>query len=478
MTNAFEIIEPGQFEPANHFYDKALNAQMHSMVSYFLSLSQQQMVERYIHMNPKVSYDKLESILKQPTRHFFWGGADLFYVTTAAGNRKMIVLETNSCPSGQKSMPSMNDSDEYRGYKQLIENSFLPQLKKRRLPSGVLAVIYDKNKMEASGYAATLADLTQEAVYLVPYMNDAPEPCHFKDGVLTLNHKTTPIPVRACFRYVTQQPWNRIPVSTKTFIYNSTLVCLSGGRNKLIANKAYEFYNSEIAETGLAINTPKTIRDVSKLEVPLWVERFGGYAVVKVPYGNAGQGVFTITSENELKDFMEKEHHYDQFIVQSLIGHYNWSSSSHTGKYYHIGTLPNKKNDIFVADLRVMVYSTPNGFLPCALYARKARKPLAANIESAESSWDILGTNLSIKKGKNNWDSDTARLMLMDRRDFNTTGIGIDDLIEAYIQTVLSITAIDHMAQNFLNSKNQFRKKLFSSMDSDQKLINEIKVSS
>lgn len=33
-----------------------------------------------------------------------------------------------------------------------------------KLPCGALAVLYDKNKMEASGYAAALADLTGEQV--------------------------------------------------------------------------------------------------------------------------------------------------------------------------------------------------------------------------------------------------------------------------------------------------------------------------
>ena len=37
---------------------------------------------------------------------------------------------------------------------------------------GVLAVIYDKNPMEASGYAAALADLMEEPVYFVDYYEE------------------------------------------------------------------------------------------------------------------------------------------------------------------------------------------------------------------------------------------------------------------------------------------------------------------
>jgi hypothetical protein len=57
---------------------------------------------------------------------------------------------------------------------------------------------------------------------------------------------------------------------------------LAGGRNKLVASKAYEFYNGELEGTGLHINTPETIHDLSKAEIPLWVNSFGGHAVVKV----------------------------------------------------------------------------------------------------------------------------------------------------------------------------------------------------
>ncbi len=35
----------------------------------------------------------------------------------------------------------------------------------------------------------------------------------------------------------------------------------------------------------------------------------------------------------------------------------------------------------------------------------------------------------------------------MDSRDFNRLGLGLDDLIEAYLQTVLAVTSIDRMAQ-------------------------------
>ena len=132
---------------------------------------------------------------------------------------------------------------------------------------------------------------------------------------------------------------------------------------------------------------------------------------------------------------METDHHYDKFIVQSLVGNASWSSATRSGKFYHVGTIPNKKNHTYVVDLRMMICGDENGFRPVACYARKARKPLSRNLEDPSvTSWDMLGTNLSVKSD-DGWSTESQRLVLMDRKDFNQLGIGIDDLIDAYIQT-------------------------------------------
>jgi hypothetical protein len=86
----------------------------------------------------------------------------------------------------------------------------------------------------------------------------------------------------------------------------------------------------------------------------------------------------------------------------------------------------------------------------------------------------MLGTNLSFKNPDGSWNSDSNRLVLMDRRDFNKLGIGLDDLIEAYIQTVLSMVAIDKMSSTLVNKQGKFRIRLFKSLNNDQSLIDEI----
>ena len=107
--------------------------------------------------------------------------------------------------------------------------------------------------MEATGYAATMADVLEEEVFLVEAHVGADwQPFRFDaDGLMeiysdpasdgTVLHAETEtgqwIPVRFCMRYVTQKPWMMIPLVTRTKVLNPISTCLAGGRNKLVAAK-------------------------------------------------------------------------------------------------------------------------------------------------------------------------------------------------------------------------------------------------
>ena len=465
-----QCIEPDQFDPVNHYYNRVLNAHISPLVRHFMNMSLDRIVRRYCHLNPHVKYDTLMTILTTPSQHLMWAGCDLMHVTNALGHRKMVVIETNSSPSGQKSMPLLDEENEYNGYRTVVEQ--VVGRISRRSKIGDLAVIYDKNPMEASGYAAAMADLLQEKVWLIPF-EEGKEQATFDDGTLSFDYEGKNIPLRFAYRYVTQRPWNRIPVRSKTQLLNPIMGCLAGGRNKALAAKAYDWYNAQIKPMGLWINTPKTIWDVHFSEVPLWVQKMGGYAVIKVPYSNAGQGVYTITNAEELEAFMKQEHRYDRYIVQSLIGHYNWSSGvNDQEKLFHVGTIPNKKGETYVADLRMMVCSTPQGWRPVAMYARRAAQPITEIVPN--NSWEVLGTNLSGKTSDGKWTTDSSRLLLMDERDFNRLGLSLDEMIEAFVQTILATLAIDQLGNTLLNSKKQLKGKLFAAMCNDPSLMSEI----
>jgi len=474
-VDTYDRVPPGTFDASRHFYPRVLNAQMHALVRFFLTLDHDRIIQRYCYLNPRVDRDQLANMLGYVPKVFRWSGCDLFHATSAGGRRRMVVIETNSCPSGQKSMPLFEEHDEYGGYRTLLESSFLPRLRGKRLPPGGLAVLFDKNVMEASGYAATLADLTSEPVHLVSFYDGGNNPrARFDNGHLHVRTQAdTWEPIRAAFRYVTQRPWSRIPIQTKTAIFNPTFACVAGGRNKMLAAKAYDIFNAKLEGSGLKIQTPETVWDVSHDEVPLWVGKMGGIAVVKNPYSNAGQGVWTLTSPDELDAFMEQPQSYGRFIVQSLIGHHAWSSNTAEGRYYQVGTMPTKRKSAYVFDLRVMTCANKSGFKPLAIYGRRAREPLTQSLGTGKS-WDMLGTNLSEKNADGSWGSDTARLLLMDRRDFNGLGIGLDDLIEGFIQTTLATIAIDEMAKSLTSKKGTFRAKLFGSLNDDPALREEI----
>ena len=423
-----------------------------------------------------VNRQQLQDLLRTKCKYFQWAGADLINVTDAHGKRQMVIIENNSCPSGQKSMPLSDDHKEQGGYRQLVERTIAPRLRTNRHVNGHVAVLYDKNVMEASGYAAALADSLKERVFFVPfYKDDQNPPVRWTDGVMEVrDEEGIWHPIRGAFRYLTQKPWNRLPLISKTKLVNPVIACLAGGRNKMVAAKAYDFFNGSLQGSGLAIRTPETIRDVTQDQIPLWVRHFGGQAVVKVPYSNAGQGVYTIVSEGELDAFMEMEFQYDRFIVQSLIGNYQWSSTTQDGKLFHVGTIPSSKGDTYVCDIRVMISSTEEGLRPICVYGRRAASPLVDTLEEGADSWSMLGTNLSVKQPDGTFETDSSRLVLMDRRDFNRLGIGLDDLIEAYIQTVLSTLAIDSLAKQLYTKQGKFRRKLFASLNDDAALLNEI----
>ena len=469
-------VPPGSFEARRHFYPRVPNAQLHSLVRHFLSLDNHRIAQRYCHLHPEVDPASVKEALAYTPRFLRWAGADLLVSTSDTGRRGVVVIEVNSCPSGQKSMPLRDEEDDQGGYRMLVERSFLPLLRRRSLPkTGVLAVLWDKNPMETTGYAAALADATGDDVWLVHTPDGASsERVRVDDGVVSVCVEGEWTPVRAAFRYVTQRPWTRLPPLTKTAVFNPVLACLAGGRNKLLAAKAYDQHNGLLRSTGMRIRVPDTIWDVGLEAVPAWVARMGGKAVVKNPYSNAGQGVYTIVSDEELAAFMALPHHYDRFIVQALIGNHDWSSIGRDGRLYHVGTVPNRRNQIFAFDLRCMVGASPTGFYPLSMYARRARSPLTDALDHGADSWSMLGTNLSVKLESGGFTTEPERLILMDRRDFNELGVGLDDLIESYLQTVLSVTAIDRMAVSLVNSKGTFRRRHFRTVNPDDALAAEI----
>lgn len=88
----------------------------------------------------------------------------------------------------------------------------------------------------------------------------------------------------------------------------------------------------------------------------------------------------------------------------------------------------------------------------------------------------MLGTNLSIKlaESDHSYQTDTDRLILMDEIEFDQLGVGLDDLIDGYIQTVLAVISIDKMCQKLITNDGNFDLQLFKHLNPDQILLDEI----
>ena len=73
-------------------------------------------------------------------------------------------------------MPLVLDNEEFGGYGAVMNHTFRGILARTDTSIGGLAVVYDKNYMEASGYASVMAEIMKESVYLVEYLINDPDP--------------------------------------------------------------------------------------------------------------------------------------------------------------------------------------------------------------------------------------------------------------------------------------------------------------
>ncbi|RIB14424.1 hypothetical protein C2G38_2018573 [Gigaspora rosea] len=480
IDNPIKKVYPGDFDPALCVVPKTLNATIHPLVSSFFSLGNDRIITRYKNLNSQVDVNVLRNCLEYNPKFYKWAASDLFNVIDSNGKRQMITIESGSSPAGQCGMPLFNiNNNRQNGYKHVIQTAFKEALKDADPSLGELAVVYDKasNEMEITGYATAISEEAKEHVWIVMLQDDAryEQPIKWENQIMYIrDQEGVWHPIRACFKHMAHKPWTRFPLKSKTVVFNNIISCLAGGHNKAMASKSFELFNNELSGSGLAIRFPETICDVNKSEISSCIEKMGGRAVIKAPYGSSGQDIYIITNSEELNEFFDSSHHYDKFIVQSLVENASWSTKLHPGKFYHIGIVPDRHNQTFVNDLRMMVSADDTGFHPVVIVSRRAHKPLPTYIpnNSKWNSWEVFGTNISVKLDSK-WTREYDRMITMDQKDFDIIGLGIDDLIDAYVQTVLSVIAIDKMCQKLLIN-NEFNFELFHTLNPDDVLLGEL----
>ena len=123
----------------------------------------------------------------------------------------------------------------------------------------------------------------------------------------------------------------------------------------------------------------------------------------------------------------------------------------------------------------MMVSATSTGLKPIGMYSRRAPRPIFNSVDKEDTDKsNAFVTNLSFKNPDGTWNSDIDRVMRYDCDEFYKLGLGLDDLIEAFIQTVLSTIAIDRMAQALCAENGHFNEWLFQSLNNDKLLLSEI----
>jgi hypothetical protein len=354
LATIMEIVPPGRVLNDPEFYfSKARQAVIHPDLEWLMNASNEEIVERYIKRHPEVNASALLEILRTPCVHFRWSGADLFAVRNKrTGEARMLIIETNSSPSGQSTVPCVRTDPpaihtlpmENNGFIIMMRDVFKPmvdsfQIEKER---GRLCVLYDKNLPEARANAASMAHVFQEDVVVVSCTaDDMNRTCRWDD------HQQLHVlidgewqPMRAGFRYVTQSPHTRIPVisnyappSRATLLFNPVIGCLAGGRNKSMAALAYQELNIELGRLGVGVRilTPETRYDVPYDDLRDIITSMGYRAVVKVPYSNCAQGVDTILTPKEMGEVLDSPRRYQRYVVQELIGSSEWPDNNNNG---------------------------------------------------------------------------------------------------------------------------------------------------
>jgi hypothetical protein len=433
-----------------------------SLLTTFLNMSNKEIADNY---SKRKLIDKLNimNLLDYKPKYFFNAGSDLMKVTQN-NETKMLVIEVNSVATGSMCFPT-RDVDHYNQYEYIIENSFIPLVKDIPTEIGVLAMLNDATYLEAHTYSAVISRLMNESVYLINLADDRHYNNYFRfNDYLEVNINSVWTKIRACYKYVQTKPWLKLPVQSKTFIYNSLLGCLAGGRNKAIASLAYNNLNDELSSQGLKINHPATFINLTKEGVlKQYQERCFG--VAKGLYGNGGHDIFFLTSEKDIDYFKEHSTDFTKYIFQDLVGLKSWFKTNCDGRYFHVGTIwPDRK----VFDLRMCVAYTKNGFRPSAMVARTTKEVLNDNYDEISSFKNVLLTNVGDELGHTN------QIVILDDFGFKRLGIGIDDLIDGFIQTVLASVAIDKMACKLME-QGTFNFDLFFQLNNDCVLYDELK---
>ena len=89
--SSIQSIQPGAFDPPQHYYPKVLNAQIHPLIRFLLNFDKERIISRYVHLHPAVDSKVLRDLLNYNCKYLRWAGADLLNVTTETGSKRLVM---------------------------------------------------------------------------------------------------------------------------------------------------------------------------------------------------------------------------------------------------------------------------------------------------------------------------------------------------------------------------------------------------
>lgn len=137
----------------------------------------------------------------------------------------------------------------------------------------------------------------------------------------------------------------------------------------------------------------------------------------------------------------------------------------------------NLNNQLYASTVRIIACSDPSGFKMTAIRAARAARPFTS-IRSEENklltdSIETLDEDAYITNLGTTGRSE-SRAIIIDDAAMDALAIGIDDVVDGFMQTVFSIHAIEDMCKRFTTKDGELNLELLKELNPDPQLLAEL----
>ncbi|XP_037025300.1 uncharacterized protein LOC119066766 [Bradysia coprophila] len=456
-------------------FNKTLNQEI---VDFMKNWSTAQIIESYTQTRPHVNQQVLKGLLTENPTFVLYSGVDLIYSKGRNGKKKFLLIETNVYTAGQDAMPPSAQVYETHSNLCVLNDEW----KRQPVEAGGLAHMYGRKTRRDYAYPHIMAKLTKESIHVVPMFSKREDGeietlYRFVDGTMQVKYKDEWQNIRACFCTMSYRTWSFFPVTNnlKTYMCPHPIAGLVG-KNKILSEYAYRDFNEKYSKHGIQIRGPKTMVGIAKADIREIVEQnFNGRAVIKTPYDSQGRGVYIIRTDGDLDDFYAKdESDYSLWVVQELIG----LEACPNDRYQQIGF--HLDGQMYAYSVRIIACNSPSGFKMITICSARAPAPFAKDGETADIAPGLLHKIKTVHEDDvyvtniaSNPDGE-LRSFYFDDAGVKGMGIGMDDVIDGFMQTVYCTHAIDNMCKKLIMENGELDVQLLRELNPDPQLLAEV----